>query len=108
MATIINWSQVVKDILEEKAISQAKLGAVCGCTQQTISNILNGARDPGVGLRRDLRAFLDELEIPLEDYEEEVEDFLLRDDIKKMLKLLKAADKVKQAQAVATVTALLT
>ena len=42
----LNWSQLISDISEVLIMNQTDLGKAIGTTQQSISNWLNGRREP--------------------------------------------------------------
>ncbi len=102
-----NWQGVVKHITEQSGITQGALALRCEVSQQTISNIKNNVRGPGIGVRKELRQVLHELGADESQFEEEITSMMSDPKIKVMLAALERADRVKRAQIVATVMELL-
>lgn len=104
----VDWAKAVSYVLSLEGLKQSGLARLCGVTQQNVSLVKTGARQPGVSFRKELRTLLSKHDKSPEDFQVEVDNFMDDPEMKLILKLLRKSDKVKRAQALATVKALLT
>ena len=94
----INWKLLTNKILDKSGLTQGKLAKACLVTQQAISGVKLGRREPGPQLALKLKEFATDLGIDIAKYE--IPDFLKEPKMVKLLEKLEQLTPIKRTTTV--------